>query len=266
MAEQRRSALAIASFWVWCLPLLPLGLAIAIYFGGLQTPTFLFINRYTQILPDTLWTWLTFIGNGWGIFALCFPLLLLGPRLLVAGLLSSLIGGAVSQIIKHILDLPRPAGVLALEDFYRIGEPLLYKAMPSGHTLTAFAVASGIYFASDRNNRSSLLWIFVIAIFSGLSRNALGAHWLTDVLAGCAIGLWAGMIGAVLVQLISAAQLAPNKIITRLLALGGLATIYALLRQTLDSELNQSLQYAGVALISITLILFIKAQKPTRTI
>lgn len=266
MIEQRKSIFSITSFWVWCIPLLPLGLAIAIYFGGLQTPTFLFINRYTQILPDTLWTWLTLIGNGWGIFALCFPLLLLAPRLLVAGLLASLIGGAVSQIIKPLLDLPRPAGVLALEDFYRIGEPLLYKAMPSGHTLTAFAVASGIYFASDRNNRSPLLWIFVIAIFSGLSRNALGVHWLTDVLAGGAIGLWSGMIGAILAQLISDAQLAPNKIIARLLALGGLVTIYTLLTQTLDSELNQSLQYAGVALISITLILFIKVQKPTRAI
>jgi membrane-associated phospholipid phosphatase len=262
MAEQRKSALAIASIGVWCVPLLPLSLAIAIYFGELQTPTFLFINRYTQLLPDTFWTWLTFIGNGWGIFALCFPLLLLAPRLLSAGLLASLIGGSISQVIKPLLDLPRPAGVLALEDFYRIGEPLLYKAMPSGHTLTAFAVASGIYFASDRDKRSSLWWIFIMAIFSGISRNALGAHWLTDVLAGCAIGIWSGMLGAILAGLIPEKQMAVNQIGPRLLALGGLATIYALLTQTLDSELNQSLQYACVALISITLVLFIKAQKP----
>ncbi|MBU3597763.1 phosphatase PAP2 family protein [Polynucleobacter bastaniensis] len=262
MAEQRKSALAIASIGVWCVPLLPLSLAIAIYFGELQTPTFLFINRYTQLLPDTFWTWLTFIGNGWGIFALCFPLLLLAPRLLGAGLLASLIGGAISQIIKPLLDLPRPAGVLALEDFYRIGEPLLHKAMPSGHTLTAFAVVSGIYFASDRDKRSSLWWIFIIAGFSGISRNALGAHWLTDVLAGCAIGLWSGMLGAILAGLIPEKQMAPNQIGPRLLALGGVATIYVLLTQILDSELNQSLQYACVALISITLALFIKAQKP----
>ena len=262
MAEQHKSALAIASIWVWCIPLLPLSLAIAIYFGELQTPTFLFINRYTQLLPDTLWAWLTFIGNGWGIFALCFPLLLLAPRLLSAGLLASLIGGAISQIIKPFLALPRPAGVLALEDFYRIGEPLLQKAMPSGHTLTAFAVVSGIYFASDRDKRASLWWIFLIASFAGISRNALGAHWLTDVLAGCAIGLWSGMLGAILARLIPEKQMAPNQIGPRLLALGGLVTIYVLLTQTLDSELNQSLQYACVTLIGITLALFIKAQKP----
>ncbi|MBU3636576.1 phosphatase PAP2 family protein [Polynucleobacter sp. es-MAR-4] len=262
MVEQRKSLLAIASIWVWCFPLLPLGLATAIYFGELQTPTFLFINRYTQILPDTFWAWMTFLGNGWGIFALCFPLLLLAPRLLSAGLVASLIGGSISQIIKPFLALPRPAGVLALEDFYRIGEPLLHRAMPSGHTLTAFAVVSGIYFASNRDRRSSLWWIFIIACFAGLSRNALGAHWLTDVLAGCAIGLWSGMLGAFAVRFIPDTQLAPNKIGPRLLALGGLAAIYVLLTQTLDSELNQSLQYACTVLISITLVLFIRAQKP----
>jgi hypothetical protein len=176
--------------------------------------------------------------------------------------LASLIGGTISQIIKPFLALPRPAGVLALEDFYRIGEPLLHRAMPSGHTLTAFAVVSGIYFASDRNKRNSLWWIFIIAGFAGISRNALGAHWLTDVLAGCAIGIWSGMLGALVVRFIPNGQLSPNKIGPRLLALGGLGTIYVLLTQTLDSELNQSLQYACVALISITLALFIKAQKP----
>lgn len=262
MTEQHKSASSISSFWVWCIPALPLGLAAAIYFGELQTPTFLFINRYTQILPDTLWAWLTFIGNGWGIFALCFPLLLLAPRLLAAGLLASLIGGAFSQILKSFLALPRPAGVLAFEDFYRIGEPLLHKAMPSGHTITAFAVISGIYFASDRNKRSSIWWIFIIAILSGISRNALGAHWFTDVLAGSAIGLWSGMLGALVAKLIPDSRLTPEQIGPRILALGGLATIYVLLTQTLDSELNQSLQYACVALISITLALFTKAQKP----
>lgn len=262
MAEQRKSALAVASLWVWCIPLIPLGLALAIYFGELQTSTFLFTNRYTQMLPDIFWAWLTFLGNGWGIFAICFPLLLLSPRLLVAGLFGSLLGGIVSVSMKSLLEMPRPAGALSLGDFYLVGEPLLYRAMPSGHTITAFAVASGIYFASDRLKRSSLWWIFILAGFAGLSRNALGVHWLTDVLVGCAIGVWSGMIGAILARLIPDTQLSPTKIGPRLLALGGVGAIYVLLTQTLDSALNQSLQYACAILVSITLALFIKAQKP----
>ncbi len=261
MNEQRKLAVAISPAWAWFIPLAPLALAIAIYLGEQQTPTFLFINRYTQILPDTLWAWLTFLGNGWGIFALCFPLLLLAPRLFSAGLLAAAIGGIIGQVIKSFLDFPRPAGVLALEDFYRIGEPLFNRAMPSGHTLTAFAVASGIFFASDKEKRLSLWWVFAIAAFVGLSRNALGAHWLTDVLAGSAIGIWSGMIGAILSQYIPENRLTPNKIWPRLLALSGLGIIYILLNQVLDSELNRPLQYACAALISITLAFFIKAQK-----
>ncbi len=109
--------------------------------------------------------------------------------------------------MKPFLAFPRPASVLALEDFYRIGEPLLHRAMPSGHTLTAFAVASAIYFSSDKEKRSSIWWIFILAAFAGISRNALGAHWFTDVLAGCAIGLWSGMFGAILASHIPEAQL-----------------------------------------------------------
>jgi hypothetical protein len=134
--------------------------------------------------------------------------------------------------------------------------------MPSGHTITAFAVASGIYFACDRDKRASLWWIFLIVSFAGLSRNAIGAHWLTDVLAGAAVGVWSGMLGAILARLIPEAQLSPNKIGPRILALGGLGAIYVMLTQTLDSALNQSLQYACAILVSITLALFIKAQKP----
>lgn len=261
MAEQRKSANVVVPLWVWCIPLIPLGLALAIYLGGLQTSTFLFINRYTQILPDILWAWLTFLGNGWGIFAICFPLLLLSPRLLIAGLFASSLGGIVSVLMKSLLEMPRPASVLSLGEFYLVGEPLMHRAMPSGHTITAFAVASGIYFASNQLKRSSLWWVFIFAGFAGLSRNALGVHWLTDVLAGCAIGMWSGMLGAVLANLIPGTQLSPNKIGPRLLALGGVGAIYVLLAQTLDSSLNQSLQYACVVLVSITLALFIKAQK-----
>ena len=251
----------IASAWAWFIPLIPLVLAGAIYFGDLQTVTFLAVNQYTQLLPDTFWAWLTFLGNGWGIFALCFPLLLLAPRLISACIFSATIAGLISAGLKPYLDLPRPASILGIDGFYRIGEPLLHKAMPSGHTITAFAVGAALYYGSDKRSRSTTWLAILIAAFVGISRNAIGAHWLTDVLVGAAIGLWCGLIGVYLAQYIPEKQLACNKPWPRLIAIGGLVSIYALSTKQLDLVLNQPLQFACVILIGITLIFFLKSQR-----
>lgn len=255
---QRMSAMCAA--WVWLIPLIPLALALALFFGELQAPTFLFTNTLTQYVPDTIWAWLTFLGNGWGIFAICFPLLILAPRLLTAGLIAGAISAITSSSLKSLFDLPRPAGILDIESFYRIGEPLLHKAFPSGHTLTAFAIASALYFSCKIQLRRPLLLLFVVAALVGLSRNAVGAHWLTDVFGGAAFGIWCGMLGAWLTQYVPEEQLNPTKIWPRLIAIGGLVAVYSHLTQTMDLTHNLPLQYASIALIVLTLIFFIKAQ------
>jgi len=250
---------AIPTF-AWFIPLAPLALAAAIYFGEFQSSSFLFINHFTQLLPDTLWAWLTFLGNGWGVFALAFPLLLLAPRMLSAGIFAGAIAALVSPILKGLFELPRPAATLLDGSFYRIGEALLHKAFPSGHTLTAFAIASAFYFSADKNKRTPLLLLFVLAALVGLSRNAVGAHWLTDVLGGAGFGIWCGMIGALLANQLPENQLGAEKIWTRLIALGGVVAIYAHLTQIMDLELNLPLQYLSIAIVTATLIFYIKAQ------
>ena len=105
-----------------------------------------------------------------------------------------------------------------------------------------------------------MLLIFVFACLIGLSRSAVGAHWLTDVFAGAGVGMWCGLLGTVLGQHISDAQLAPTKIWPRLIAIAGALSIYVHLTQMMDLELNLPLQYASITIIVITLIFFIKAQ------
>lgn len=244
----------------WFIPLAPLTLALIIYFDDLQGSSFLFINQLTQHLPDTLWAWLTFLGNGWGVFALSFPLLLLAPRMLTAGIFAGAIAAIASSTLKGIFNLPRPAGILTEESFYRIGEALLHRAFPSGHTLTAFAIASAFYFSASREKRSLLLFLFVLAASVGLSRNAVGAHWLTDVLGGAGFGIWCGMIGAWLANLFPEKQLSPKKIWAHLIALGGVIAIYSHFTQKMDLELNKPLQYASIAIVLITLFYYVKAQ------
>ena len=250
---------AIPGF-AWFIPLAPFTLAAITYFCDLQSSSFLYINEFTQQLPDTLWAWLTFLGNGWGIFALAFPLLLLAPRILTAGIFAGAIAAVTSSLLKGIFNLPRPAGILAEGSFYRIGEALLHRAFPSGHTLTAFAIASAFYFSAPREKRAPLLLLFVLAAFVGLSRNAVGAHWLTDVLGGAGFGIWCGMIGAWLANHFPENQLGPKKIWTHLIALGGVVATYSHFTQKMDLELNQPLQYASIVIILITLALYGKAQ------
>lgn len=250
---------AIPGF-AWFIPLAPLALAFILYFGNLQSSSFLFINQFTQQLPDTLWTWLTFLGNGWGVFAIAFPLLLLAPRILTAGIFAGAIAALSSAALKGLFNLPRPASILNEGSFYRIGEALLHRAFPSGHTLTAFAIASAFYFSASKEKRAPLLLLFALAALVGLSRNAVGAHWLTDVLGGAGFGIWCGMIGALLANQFPESQLGPKKIWAHLIALGGVIAIYSHLTKIMDHELNQPLQYASVAIIVITLVMYGKAQ------
>jgi membrane-associated phospholipid phosphatase len=247
-------------FFAWFIPLVPLALASAIYFGEFQSNSFLFINQLTQVLPDVVWAGLTFLGNGWGVFAIAFPLLLLAPRLLTAGIFSGAIAAIASSVLKALFDLPRPASVLSDGAFYRLGEPLLHKSFPSGHTLTAFAVASALYFSIDKEKRKPMLLIFVLAGLVGLSRSAVGAHWLTDVLGGAGIGIWCGMFGALLANLFPENQLGPKKIWSHIIALGGVIAMYAHLTQMMDLELNLPLQYLSIAIVAITLVFYAKAQ------
>jgi len=246
--------------FAWFVPLAPLGLALAIYFGELQTSSFLFINELTHLLPNTLWAWLTFLGNGWGTFAIAFPLILLAPRVLTAGIIAGALSAITSPILKNYFDLPRPAGVLAEGSFYRLGEPLLHKAFPSGHTLTAFAIATALYFSCDKKKRTSMLLLFFVAALVGLSRSAVGAHWLTDVLGGAGFGIWCGILGAAFANRIPEQYLLIKGIWLRLVAIGGIAAIYAHLTQIMDHEFNLPLQYASIAILLVTLALFIKAQ------
>ena len=251
--------------WVaWSIPLIPIGIGAALYFADAQESTFLAINAVTRLAPDWIWTWITFLGNGWGVFALSFPLLMLAPRALSAGIFAGGVAAIISALLKNAFNLPRPAGILQEHEFYRIGEAIFHKAMPSGHTLTAFAVASAYFFTVPAEKRKPFVLLFIAASAVALSRNAIGAHWLTDVLVGAGLGIWCGLIGAKLASFLPNKQLLPRSPWPRVIAIGGLASLYVLLNETLDHPLNMPLQYAGIALVLLTLVLFLQQQSRRR--
>ena len=243
-------------YWLWCLlPLLCWGI---VELSIEPIPLFKLINTHTQKLPDLLWVFFNMLGNGWGVFALLCPLLVLAPRALLATLCAGALAGVLSRTLKLSLQFPRPASVLDPTSFHIVGNPLTSLAMPSGHTLTAFALATALYFSLPRARRQAGLWLFVLATLAGLARVAVGAHWPADVLAGMSIGLFSGMLGATLSQHIPARLVAPQAWPLRAASVGAALCIYVLLADRLDFDESRPFQYLAAAVATIGLVLFLR--------
>lgn len=80
---------------------------------------------------------------------------------------------AVNYVVKPLVDRPRPNG---------LGRT---SSCPSGHTATAVAVAA-------LAPRAPLAAMFTAAAATGAARVGSGVHWVTDVVAGAAVGAAAG--------------------------------------------------------------------------
>jgi len=244
------------AYWLWCVvPLLCWGV---VELSIDRISLFRLLNTTTQQLPDFFWVGFNMLGNGWGVFALLCPLLILAPRALLATLCAGAIAGVLSRTLKLSLQFPRPASVLDPASFHIVGNPLTSLAMPSGHTLTAFALATALYFSVPRAKRKYAVWLFGLAALAGLARVAVGAHWPADVFAGMSVGLFSGMLGASLAQRIPAHLLAPQAWLLRAASMGAALCIYILLADRIDFDETRPFQYFAAAVATIGLVLFLR--------
>jgi undecaprenyl-diphosphatase len=91
---------------------------------------------------------------------------------------------------------PRPFAVLP-DVRLLVGAPHSY-ALPSGHTTSAFAAASGVLLAAKRLLGRMPVWgwgMLALAAAIAYSRLYVGVHWPTDVAAGVVLGLASGRVG-----------------------------------------------------------------------
>lgn len=114
-----------------------------------------------------------------------------GSRLLraagITGLISFAASGIAAQALKHVIGRARPR----LEDIWGFAGPNLtggLDSLPSGHTVTSFAIAAtlGGFFPRAR------VPLYVAAVLIGISRVALGSHYPLDVAAGLVVGVLCG--------------------------------------------------------------------------
>lgn len=137
-------------------------------------------------------------GDGWLWYALLFAVALFGGEdrrsALAAGTLAVGTGIGLFIWLKRAFKRRRPC---ALEPhcWARLLPPDQF-SFPSGHTITAFAMTWSI----SAFYPVALPGLLFCAISIALSRVLLGMHFLSDVVAGAAIGGLLGYAAAALVQ------------------------------------------------------------------
>ncbi|WP_126446814.1 phosphatase PAP2 family protein [Sulfuricystis multivorans] len=178
---------------VWALPLLALFAAAWLTLTATIVPSFLAINAAARALPDDFWAGITALGDTLPAFAILLPLVARRPDAAAAALITVLIASLASHLLKYGLAMPRPAAALDPALFHVIGPRLSARAMPSGHTTAAFAVAALV--GGHTLGLRAWLPMIGLACLIALSRLAVGAHWPTDVLVGAALGWASGFLG-----------------------------------------------------------------------
>lgn len=184
------------------LALLPMALALS---WESQRVLFLWLNHQAASWPAALWSSCTLLGDTAVLLALLAPLLLWRPQAWMAALAAVPAGGLYALLGKRLADWPRPAGVLEVSQFTVIGPLLQHHSFPSGHSITAFAVAAAVLatlapVVRRRRHVLALAGGLGLATAVAASRVAVGAHWPMDVLAGAAGGWLAGLSGALLAR------------------------------------------------------------------
>lgn len=162
---------------------------------------------------DTAVTVFTHLGEG-GIIWIILGVILLVPKKTrkagIAVLASVLVMKVFNNIIKELVERPRPFNLLADWDGIkafpelaaRWAEGYVYPnlvpypeslSFPSGHTAAAFSAATGLTMAVKKAKAG--IPIFLAAAVMGFTRIYLHVHYCTDVIGGALLGIVYGIAG-----------------------------------------------------------------------
>ena len=144
------------------------------------------VRRLAAVLAHSgdSWFWLLGLVLAW----------LLGPPAartwaLAMGAVLALLAAAVFAL-KQIIRRPRPEGEWG--QIYRATDP---HSFPSGHAARAFLLAS-LATGWGPAWLAPILWIWAPLV--GVARVALGVHFLSDIVAGAAIGIGVGLLAVLI--------------------------------------------------------------------
>lgn len=131
-------------------------------------------------------------GDGWLWYAMLLVVLLFGDgsrwEAVAASGTAAGSGSVIFLYLKRKTNRKRPCAI-AEHCWARLLPPDQF-SFPSGHSITAFAVATplGLYYPS------LMLGLMFCAMSIAISRILLGMHFLSDVIAGCLLGAAIGYL------------------------------------------------------------------------
>ncbi len=134
---------------------------------------------YIILVPVFLYFWLLAKNKLWS------------DRILFV-ILSLSVSGLVNILVKWLAGRQRPIiffnnGLFGF-NYFGVGYELT--SFPSGHTVTAFSLATAVSLLFPR----LAIPAFIVAVSIGLTRILLTSHYLSDVIAGAGIGILSAMI------------------------------------------------------------------------
>jgi membrane-associated phospholipid phosphatase len=116
---------------------------------------------------------------------------------------SLMLSGTVTGTIKGLAGRARPDASPGNPDSWTFARGIhdgRYQSFPSGHATAAFAFASAITAQLSRDRSPAVKWagpvLCSLAGVDAFARTYDDAHWLSDVVAGAAVGTLSGLIVA----------------------------------------------------------------------
>lgn len=153
---------------------------------------------------DPFFNFITLLGHD-GLFLIFLSLFLLAfkkTRKAGMAMLGGVIIGALitNLTVKPLVARPRPYTNTEWDVYQwwqNAGSHVESdKSFPSGHTTSAMAAMTGLFFVGDKRYSWTA---FIFAILMGMSRIFLCVHYPSDVLGGFIVGFVAGLIAGLLV-------------------------------------------------------------------
>lgn len=167
---------------------------ISLLVADKRTLFYMINSRHNDVL-DVLMAWGTRMGElEFSVILLILLLAFPGLRnrfYVVAALIANALPSIIVQVVKSSINAPRPLNyfkeapwIHTLPEWHRY----MNRSFPSGHTCAAFCLFCFVSFFLPPRYRPWALVLFVLALFTGVTRIYLAAHFFLDIYVGSILG------------------------------------------------------------------------------